>query len=664
MIHEIDAETGAVIEAWNALVDVAHGHGTGVKGDDKDLTVGGGLTEAIGGGWAMRTPDDRIASFDHDVAGTPVMTDADNIWSAAGQRAAVDAQYYGWLTDRWLQDESKVGGFDLVGECTVATPEGALRYGSQLKFIVHYSNSYANAAFNPSDGTFIFGDGNSQTTAFSGGQDVVSHEMVHRLTECRAPLNYYSQAGALNEAISDILATAMEWDFNEATSSNCRLASGQTMCPDWFLGEDVMTGTGASFAFRNLQNPTRGHWADRYTGTSDNAGVHHNSTIPTQAFYLMVNGGRNARCSGPNDPKADCDILVPAISLADATQIMFDGWGALTYQADFCEAHDATLFEAEQWSAEHAATVELAWSAVGRGEDDCNPPVGLSVTPASLTMKPTGSGTVTVNSTDLTVVPPSPLTATPSPVSGGTSVLIAANGASDGIYQVSISTATETKYVGVAVDGTAPSVGVSSVDLATSGSVSSTGVVPLRVTWSASDAASGLANAALKAGSTTFANGPGGTTAVITGNQSITFQVTATDTAGNQAVPAQSGPWAIGRFQEGSAVYARVWSALAGSQTWDTTRYSTKSRASAKFTFTGTDVAWISTRGTNRGKAKVILDGVLVKTVDLKASSLQVRQIVFAATGLSAGQHTLKVVVLATSGRPRVDINGIVVLNH
>ena len=75
---------------------------------------------------------------------------------------------------------------------------------------------------------------------------------------------------------------------------------------------------------------------------------------------------------------------------------------------------------------------------------------------------------------------------------------------------------------------------------------------------------------------------------------------------------------------------------------WSAARYSKTKGATATLTFTGTDVAWVSTRDTNRGKAKVYIDGVKQAVVDLKASAPKANVIVFSAGGLTAGQHTIQ----------------------
>jgi len=79
-------------------------------------------------------------------------------------------------------------------------------------------------------------------------------------------------------------------------------------------------------------------------------------------------------------------------------------------------------------------------------------------------------------------------------------------------------------------------------------------------------------------------------------------------------------------------------------------RYSTRSGASASFSFTGTGIAWIGPVGPTRGTARVYIDGKAIANVDLRRSTFQARRILF-AKALAAGPHTLKIVV-TSSGRP------------
>lgn len=68
----------------------------------------------------------------------------------------------------------------------------------------------------------------------------------------------------------------------------------------------------------------------------------------------------------------------------------------------------------------------------------------------------------------------------------------------------------------------------------------------------------------------------------------------------------------------------------------------------AQLTFTGTTVKWIGLKSSNQGNADVYVDGVLQTTVDLYAASDQLQQVLYSKTGLSAGSHTIKVVVKGT----------------
>jgi hypothetical protein len=88
-----------------------------------------------------------------------------------------------------------------------------------------------------------------------------------------------------------------------------------------------------------------------------------------------------------------------------------------------------------------------------------------------------------------------------------------------------------------------------------------------------------------------------------------------------------------------------------------TVRYATGRGASATMTFTGRGVIWYGPTGPTRGKAKVYVDGRLVKTVDLRGSGFRARAAVFSKRWSSARRHTIRIVVLGTAGRPMVAID-------
>ena len=133
------------------------------------------------------------------------------------------------------------------------------------------------------------------------------------------------------------------------------------------------------------------------------------------------------------------------------------------------------------------------------------------------------------------------------------------------------------------------------------------------------------------------------------------------------------GPWNaastvkinVSQETSGSIHYAGTWRSAANtSYSGGSLRYATASGASASYTFTGRSVAWVSSRGSSRGSAKVYIDGVLAATVNLNASSLSYRYVAFQKTWTSSGSHTIKVVVLGTSGHPRVDLDAIETISN
>jgi beta-galactosidase GanA len=84
---------------------------------------------------------------------------------------------------------------------------------------------------------------------------------------------------------------------------------------------------------------------------------------------------------------------------------------------------------------------------------------------------------------------------------------------------------------------------------------------------------------------------------------------------------------------------------------------------SMSVTFTGTAVQWIAPTASNHGIADVYVDGTQVATVDGYSSGTDFRQLAYSVTGLAAGSHTLKVVVMGTkdagSGGTYVSIDAI-----
>ena len=693
--QQIDAHTGELLDAWSGVDQVSPGQGVGVKGDTKTLTPGtfASVGDLTNGSNQLQSPDGKFVTYNANFSASPnypttPMSDTDNTWTGSAQAAAVDAQYYAALTVEFYRQQF---GWDWFDSCSDL-------YGNAVRSVVHYGRDYDNAFWDDIRFHMVYGDGSSTDRALSAGQDVVAHELTHGVTQCRADLRYRNQSGALNEAISDIMATASEWTLEEQPSSNCRLAPGQTECADWLLGEDLArTASGA--VIRNLADPEAegqpSHFEDRvFIGTNvDSGGVHYNSGIINHAYYLLVKGGRNARCSGPTDPHADCDVVVPPTSPDHAQQVFFSAFGMLTYDATMCDARNLIVAAAQTLypgSVTDLAAVLLAWQAVGLGEALCDShnDYAISLADPTIELAPGASGQLQLDlvrhleagEINFSVDKVAPATVgSPNPSSnssgdGSSQIPVDADSnAADGTYPILV-TATgsgEPHYAAAAlvIDAGGPTVGVNNVRFVPMTTVTTSGVIPVRVTWSAYDAGSGVASAELD-------HSPNGTgwLAIPGASSSPTqydttagphqFQVIATDALGNSAT-SPALVCSLGEFQESAVTlkYAGSWSTFNSATAWGKTIFSKRRGAAATFTFNGTDVAWIAQRGPKRGVANVFVDGVKTH-VDLYSSTLTERRVVFVAAGLAAGPHTIKIVVRATSGRPRVDVDGFFVLSQ
>src|SRR5205814_7081569 len=123
---------------------------------------------------------------------------------------------------------------------------------------------------------------------------------------------------------------------------------------------------------------------------------------------------------------------------------------------------------------------------------------------------------------------------------------------------------------------------------------------------------------------------------------SYRFQVSAIDLASNVSTPASGPTFTLALRQDNNAAIAYTGGWQVRNHAYasgGTTRATSAANQTATFTFSGTSVAWISTRGADRGQAEVYVDGQLKGTVDLYNATLQGRRIVFAANNLGSGQH-------------------------
>jgi subtilisin family serine protease len=218
-------------------------------------------------------------------------------------------------------------------------------------------------------------------------------------------------------------------------------------------------------------------------------------------------------------------------------------------------------------------------------------------------------------------------------------------------------------------DVTAPSVSQPS-SVPTLGSSTGTATVPYTFSWSATDAGGVAGYAAyLSTNAGAFSAvtlpSPTATSLVLNLTPGNTYQlaVQARDTAGNWSTHAYSRSSAIAQFPETStyATYAGTWTQSSWAPAYGgAIKVTSQSGASVSFTFTGTSLAWVATKATNRGKATVYLDGVNQGTWDLYSATTQARAIALAWKASAPETHTLKIVDQATAGRPNIDVDAFV----
>jgi subtilase family serine protease len=227
-------------------------------------------------------------------------------------------------------------------------------------------------------------------------------------------------------------------------------------------------------------------------------------------------------------------------------------------------------------------------------------------------------------------------------------------------------------YGPVCYDGTAPVTTAPQLNFVKNAQVTTANKSPVRISWSGSDNLSGIGGYSL------FQSvDGGGFTAVSLGsptaksvmlnlapNHTYQYAVAAQDNAGNFGSFAFSSVSTLSLYQESSSAvsYSGTWttqnSAVASGGKW---RFSTHAGDTATFTFQGRKVAWVAVRDTNRGNARVTLDGV-VTGVDTNASTFEPRAESYVGSA-GGGTHTLVIKNLGTAGHPRINVDAFFVLS-
>lgn len=230
----------------------------------------GGYTYGRSEGQAARGPQPFLG-----------FSDTDNLYDYTGQIHT----YYQTKFSR--NGANNAGG---MGDGSATYPTAAT---TGLTFIDYYWEDFTycpNAFFNSANSIHFC---QQYTTP-----DITGHEYAHAVNYFSitdgsgnpAGLTYSYESGALNENNSDVFGEAYEYYRN---GSN-----------DWLIGENLPGG-----ASRSMSNPSsytysgttpypdRSYADGFYCGSSDEGGVHINSSVPNHAAYLMTMGGTFNGCT-------------------------------------------------------------------------------------------------------------------------------------------------------------------------------------------------------------------------------------------------------------------------------------------------------------------------------------------------------------------------------
>ncbi|SCG34931.1 N-acetylmuramoyl-L-alanine amidase [Micromonospora inositola] len=221
-----------------------------------------------------------------------------------------------------------------------------------------------------------------------------------------------------------------------------------------------------------------------------------------------------------------------------------------------------------------------------------------------------------------------------------------------GVHVLGRTAATPTQSV--IADSTAPTFPQGPTLSLRTGGVSSS-VVPVTLNWRSADNVA-VRSVSLTAPTTgTFAaSGAYGTTTKP--GVTTTWSMKAADWSGNTA--ASSAAWTPVFIPETKATRTGTWSTYTSSNyLGGSALTATAARASLSWVFTGRSVAFVATRTSTSGQAEIWVDGVKATTVDLRSSSTQYRRIVWAKSWTGSARHTIKIVAVGTSGRPRVIVD-------
>ncbi|MCX5194285.1 M4 family metallopeptidase [Streptomyces sp. NBC_00249] len=354
-----NAKTGAKITQWQAIET-----GTGNTQYSGQVTLGStqsgstwNLTDAVRGGH-------KTYNLNGGSSGTGTLfSGPDDVWGngAASNKetAGADAAYGAQLTWDYFKNVHGRNGL---------RNDGVAPYSR-----VHYGNAYVNAFWDDSCFCMTYGDGEGNNKPLTS-IDVAAHEMTHGLTSVTGNMTYSGEPGGLNEATSDIMASAVEFNANNAQDVG-----------DYLIGEKIdINGDGTPLRYQD--KPSRdGASKDAWYSGIGSIDVHYSSGPANHWFYLASEGSGAKVINGVsyNSPTSD-NLPVTAIGRDAAAKIWFRALtvGYFKSNTNYAAARTATLQAAADLYGANSTTynnVAHAWAGINVGSRPA--PAGVSVTP-------------------------------------------------------------------------------------------------------------------------------------------------------------------------------------------------------------------------------------------------------------------------------------------
>lgn len=350
----VDANTLAVLDKFDDIkTTAAAGTGNSLTSGVVPLT-----TDQTGATTFVLRDPTRGNHYINDLAGRrsgngTTYTDSDNLWgnssTSNSQTAAVDAMYGQNTTWDFYQSLGRNG----------INGTGSAGYSR-----VHYSRNYVNAYWSDSCFCMTYGDGDGATYLPLVALDVAGHEMTHGVTSTSAGLVYSGQSGGLNESMSDIMGTMVEF----------RGAKGNNL-PNYLIGERIYTANNnvptPTTALRYMFKPSLdGASPDCYTSTIGNLDVHYSSGVSNHFFYLLSEGAVSPSgfSLSPTSLVCNGNTALTAIGRDAASRILYRALTVYwTSSTNYSQARAGTLSAAADLygtSSTQYNAVAAAWSAV------------------------------------------------------------------------------------------------------------------------------------------------------------------------------------------------------------------------------------------------------------------------------------------------------------